>query len=83
MLITRGFGFNDTSGGTGETKYVYAPDPYVSASSIGGMNVTFINSLPEVVIKNNQELKPALNSNTLSINVTPILLKPSIYIKED
>ena len=83
MLITRGLGFNSGSGGTGETVYVYAPDPSVTTTSFGEMHMSSDISLPYLNVNSNLELKPIISSNNEETSIIIDILKPSLHIQEE
>lgn len=83
MLITRGLGFNSGGGGTGETIYVYAPDPVVTTTSFGEIHMSSDTSLPYLNVNSNLELKPIISSNNEETSIIIDILKPSLHIQED
>ena len=84
MLITRGFGYNTGSGGSGETVYIYAPDPTVVTSSFGQLHIVGDVNLPSLKVTMDLELKPIINSNNNDdVSLVIDLLKPSLHIQED
>ena len=83
MLITRGLGINSGSVGTGETIYVYAPDPDVTTSSFGDIHMTSNISLPYLTVNSNLDLKPIISSNNEDTSILIDILKPSLHIQED
>ena len=83
MLITRGFGVNSGGGGTGETIYVYAPDPTVTTSSFGDIHMSSDSSLPYLTVNNTLDLKPSISSNSENTSIIIDILKPSLHIQEE
>lgn len=83
MLITRGFGINSGGGGTGETIYVYAPDPTVTTSSFGDIHMSSDISLPYLNINSTLDLKPIISSNNEETSIIIDILKPSLHIQEE
>ena len=83
MLITRGFGYNTGSGGTGETTYVYAPDPILNTDTFGEIKMCGVDILPNIQVSNSKELIPNISSEVKNIYVATTLLKPSLHFEED
>ena len=83
MLITRGFGLNTGSGGTGEKEYVYAPDPVVTSERVGNMDIFIESTSPEISVSTSLTLKPILSNNIEDTNLKIVLIRPSMYIKEE